>query len=281
MLTEVPESEWRTTARPRQFRLLTLLGAVSLCATGLAWYASLRTGLPQRAVVLGAPVCGGLLALYLRCRLRNRVLLGIILSTALIYLGIPLSRAAKYLAAGRYVEYRGLSGPEFVLFVGYGDLRPWRASQISIASGTYIDGYDFFLKMHVPEPSYRALLAQRSQQLRELDSADLAAGARLEVRKTSATAPPPVPKNWPVPLTPALPNNWPIPDAPGWWDAATASTTAERNCWELQSSWQSAAPGALDVNRSLGWYWAYDNASQTLWIWEWNHQHHDLGWPRP
>ncbi len=41
---------------------------------------------------------------------------------------------------------------------------------------------------------------------------------------------------------------------------------------------QRRSQGFMLPRRAKGWYWLYDRGSNTLWIWEWNQPHFDLGW---
>lgn len=60
-------------------------------------------------------------------------------------------------------------------------------------------------------------------------------------------------------------------DAPDWFDLPYESQL-EWNGWECQIN---NRPGDFRANGAI---WAYDYDFKTLYIWEWNHQHCDLGW---
>lgn len=130
-----------------------------------------------------------------------------------------------------------------------GALDPVGASRIFVRRRHDRDGWDYWYKMTIGEEDYRALWGKHWGFTQ--DRLPTARPLAQDVR--------------------AIPTKWPqATDAPGWFGLPAANS--EWNGWEFQLT---DAPGDY---RARGSVWVYETGTQSLYIWDWNHQHRDLGW---
>jgi hypothetical protein len=153
---------------------------------------------------------------------------------------------------GTDLEYQDLTYEQYKSHVGLEGFDPLGGSHIYYRVWGTRDTSDAWWKVDVPGSAYENLVQAEDRRFSNL------AGKYPVGKGTSRDI--------------IIPRNWPRPDTspPTWWGRPRANSDMECKRWELQ----------LDTDphsgRSTGTYYAYDRASSTLWIWSWNHQHHNL-----
>jgi hypothetical protein len=158
-------------------------------------------------------------------------------------------------------EHINLSYKEYKSRVGVDSFDPDGASQICLRTLSSRDGYDSWWRMQIGRVAFAHLLDEMSSNLERPEYASYNSRSVGPIRKTSTGVP-------------SFPDNWPQPDdePPKWWNPPRSGQGLQCIRWELQVGDKSSD------GRAKGWYWLYDSRSESLWIWEWNHQWFDLGW---
>jgi hypothetical protein len=148
-------------------------------------------------------------------------------------------------------EIIDMSYDEYVSRVGSEILNPIGGSRIYFKSHSTRDGYDMWIKLHLPSPAYESLLTRMSTNMQDPNYVSNKENIRSPVNKTVGDDPIP-------------PGNWPKAEInpPVWFEPVQTRHHASCILWDVQL-----------IDRSKGWHWCYDNDSETLRIWEWNRQH--------
>jgi len=155
-------------------------------------------------------------------------------------------------------EEQRSTSPDDLLNVSYAELRealgdgvhdPIGGEHIFVRQRFSRNSWDYWYKIAIDEKDYRAMWS--------MDWAD------QQARMPTAR---------PLADVRGIPPAWHQPgDAPDWFDLPYESQL-EWNGWECQIK-----TGPRDF-RAHGAVWVYDYDSNTLYIWDWNHPHCDLGW---
>jgi len=250
---------------PLRYSLLSVLELVAIVAIGLAFWRSWGSLAVFVNLLVLAVVLGFIVGRRLGTSRAKQVAIGIIVFWATLAVGVVVM-IAVFLSTFTWFDYRyehkGLTYRQFASTFDDPQFDPKGASHIYCYVDGYIDGYDEFWKMTIPAESYEPLLEEVSKGIEEPNNAPYRSEALGPVRKTTATQPG-IPPDWRAASSPP----------PAWWQPQRAGPNTECTRWELQVRKKD--------RRAKGWYWVYDRDSQTLWIWEWNHQWQDLGCESP
>ncbi|HUY92836.1 MAG TPA: hypothetical protein VMV10_29115 [Pirellulales bacterium] len=139
------------------------------------------------------------------------------------------------------------------------DFDPQGASQISLRVLQSRDGYDEWAKMTIAADHYAALVKRFAKNMEDPDFVSYKGKMASDVLRIQTD-------------DSRFPADWPEPDGdtPRWWLPPSAGSDLVCARWEVQVDDSSYS------SRAKGWYFLYNRADQTLWIWEWNRQHHRL-----
>ena len=228
-----------------RYSIVDLLAAVTFFALVLGWWNSLDTGI-EEALLLSLSLFSGLWATRLASHARRpwkwKFIVGTGATCFVFLLCATITGVRGFGIWGAELHGKNLSYSQYQRRFGEGCADPKGATHIWACQRTERDSEDFFLKATLSRQDFRDFVSRQSKS--------------IQAEAYGGAAPAEAPSYAPDPGSRGS-------HAPPWW-SQNEFKASEVVGWRMR-------PADYDGGVQA-WYWAFNPATNTVWVWEYYHQ---------